>query len=70
MRQIGAGRAAYNGIVTVIVAMVLSTLFEDYRWTVWTALGAVLSLCGLVIALRARSVPTAPLDTSALKQPA
>lgn len=70
VRQIGAGRAAYNGIVTVIVAMLLSTLFEDYRWTVWTALGAGLSLCGLVIALRARTVPTPPADTSGLKQPA
>jgi drug/metabolite transporter (DMT)-like permease len=70
VRQIGAGRAAYNGIVTVIVAMVLSTLFEEYRWTLWTALGAGLSLCGLVIALRARSVPTPPLGDAPLEKPA
>jgi drug/metabolite transporter (DMT)-like permease len=62
VRQIGAGRAAYNGIVTVIVAMVLSTLFEDYRWTGATVLGASLSLIGLVIALRARSVKLAPAE--------
>ncbi|WP_115367707.1 DMT family transporter [Alteripontixanthobacter maritimus] len=54
VRQIGAGRAAYNGIVVVIVAMILSTLFEDYRWTPLTGLGAVLALIGLVVALRAR----------------
>ncbi len=60
VREIGAGRAAYNGIVTVIVAMLLSTLFEGYRWTPNTVLGAVLALVGLVVALRARqSAPPA-----------
>lgn len=57
VRQIGAGRAAYNSIVTVIVAMVLSTLFEDYRWNALTITGAVLALVGLMIALRARRAP-------------
>lgn len=60
VREIGAGRAAYNGIVTVIVAMLLSTLLEDYRWTLVTGTGAVLALLGLVIALRARRVAAAP----------
>ncbi|WP_336987547.1 DMT family transporter [Altererythrobacter aquiaggeris] len=55
VREIGAGRAAYNGVVVVIVAMVLSTLFEGYVWTPLAALGSVLSLAGMVIALRARS---------------
>ncbi|RPF72731.1 EamA family transporter [Aurantiacibacter spongiae] len=57
VRQIGAGRAAYNGIVTVIVAMLLTTLFEDYRWNPVTISGAALALIGLVIALRARAAP-------------
>ncbi|NTZ43445.1 DMT family transporter [Altererythrobacter sp. SALINAS58] len=60
VRNIGAGRAAYNGIVTVIVAMLLTTLFEGYRWTPLTVLGAVLALIGLVLALRARRVSVAP----------
>jgi drug/metabolite transporter (DMT)-like permease len=54
VREIGAGRAAYNSIVTVCVAMLLSTLFEDYRWTPLTAGGMVLALFGMVLALRAR----------------
>jgi len=65
VRQIGAGRAAYNGIVTVIVAMLLSTAFEDYRWTPTTILGAVLALIGLVIALRARQTPPPALKQAA-----
>ncbi len=58
VREIGAGRAAYNGIVTVIVAMLLSTIFENYRWNGLTVSGAILAVIGLVIALRARQVPS------------
>ncbi|TNE57556.1 MAG: DMT family transporter [Sphingomonadales bacterium] len=54
VREIGAGRTAYNGIVTVCVAMLLSTLFEGYRWTSLTAGGMALALLGMVLALRAR----------------
>lgn len=58
VREIGAGRAAYNGILVVIVAMLLSTLFEGYRWNVLTVSGAVLAVIGLVIALKAREAPS------------
>jgi drug/metabolite transporter (DMT)-like permease len=54
VRQIGAGRTAYNGIVTVCVAMLLSTLFEGYRWNMLTAGGAALALLGMALALRSR----------------
>ena len=54
VREIGAGRTAYNGIVTVCVAMLLSTLFEGYRWTPLTAGGAALALVGMGLALRSR----------------
>ena len=33
VREIGPGRTAYHGVLTVIVAMMLSTLFEDYHWS-------------------------------------
>ncbi|MBI1402859.1 MAG: EamA family transporter [Porphyrobacter sp.] len=56
VREIGAGRTAYNAIVTVCVAMLLSTLFEGYRWTTLTASGAALALLGMALALRARRV--------------
>lgn len=54
VREIGAGRTAYNGIVTVCVAMLLSTLFEGYQWTMLAASGAVLALIGMGLALRSR----------------
>jgi drug/metabolite transporter (DMT)-like permease len=54
VREIGAGRTAYNGIVTVCVAMLLSTLFEGYQWTMLAAGGAVLALIGMGLALRAK----------------
>jgi drug/metabolite transporter (DMT)-like permease len=54
VREIGAGRTAYNGIVTVCVAMLLSTLFEGYQWTALAAGGALLALLGMGLALRAK----------------
>ncbi|WP_370178909.1 DMT family transporter [Alteriqipengyuania sp.] len=54
VREIGAGRTAYNAILTISVAMLLSTLFEDYRWTWLTASGMVLAVIGMVLALKAR----------------
>lgn len=54
VREIGAGRTAYNGIVTVCVAMLLSTLFEGYQWTMLAAVGAGLALIGMGLALRSK----------------
>ncbi|TCM43102.1 DMT family transporter [Novosphingobium sp. ST904] len=55
IRQLGAGKAAYNGVAVIIIAMFISTLFEGYRWSPLAISGAVLATVGLVVALRARS---------------
>lgn len=55
IREIGPGRAAYNGVVVPVVAMVLSTVFEGYRWSWLAAAGGMLAMLGLVVALRARN---------------
>ena len=55
-REIGPGRAAYHNVLVVIVAMLLSTLFEGYRWSALAIAGSALALVGLVVALRAKSV--------------
>jgi len=54
VREIGAGRTAYNSILTISVAMLLSTLFEDYLWTWLTISGMGLAVVGMIVALRAR----------------
>lgn len=54
IRTMGAGRAAYNGVAVPVIAMGLSTVFEDYRWSLLAGGGAVLALAGLLIALSGR----------------
>jgi drug/metabolite transporter (DMT)-like permease len=54
IRVIGPAKAAYSSVIVPVIAMLLSTLFEGYRWTWLAAGGGVLTLIGLVIALRAR----------------
>lgn len=64
VREIGAGRTAYNSIVTISVAMLLSTVFEGYRWTALTAAGMVLAVLGMVIALKSRRVKSVQVQQS------
>jgi drug/metabolite transporter (DMT)-like permease len=54
LRVIGPAKAAYASVIVPVIAMLLSTLFEGYRWTVLAAAGGVLTLIGLIIALSAR----------------
>lgn len=61
VRRIGPGKAAYSSALVPIIAMAFSTWLEDYRWTQTAAVGALLALGGMVIALsRSRSVVPAP----------
>lgn len=55
LRIVGPGRAAYSSLVVPIIAMALSTLFEDYHWSRLAAGGCLLAMAGLFIALRARA---------------
>jgi drug/metabolite transporter (DMT)-like permease len=54
IRAIGPGRAAYSSLIVPVIAMTLSTIFEDYRWSTLAVAGGLLALAGLFIALRAR----------------
>lgn len=64
VREIGAGKTAYNGIVTVCVAMLLSTLFEGFRWDALSTGGMALALLGMALALRARRVKAVQVQQS------
>ena len=55
IRQIGPARAGYIAVLVPVIAMLLSTLFEGYQWTVTAAAGALLAIAGLIVAMRARS---------------
>jgi drug/metabolite transporter (DMT)-like permease len=52
LKRVGAGPASFVGVATPVLALVLSTLFEGYRWTWVGALGVVLAVAGNWLALR------------------
>ena len=54
IRVIGPAKAAYSSVIVPVIAMLLSTLFEGYRWSPLAIGGAALAGVGLVIALSAR----------------
>jgi len=53
LKLVGAGPASYVGVSTPVIAMLLSTLFEGYRWSWPAVLGVGLAIMGNVLALRA-----------------
>ena len=52
IRRIGAGRAAYATVLFPLIALALSTWFEDYHWPVEAVPGVGLVLIGNILALR------------------
>lgn len=50
--KMGPARAAFVTLLYPVVAMLLSTMFEGYQWTVETTLGAVLVIYGNYMALK------------------
>lgn len=54
IRDIGPGKAAYTGVLIPVVAMLLSTIFEGYVWSMLALAGGVLAMAGLVVAMQAR----------------
>ncbi len=54
IRVIGPAKAAYSSVIVPVIAMLISTAFEGYRWSLLAGAGAALAGVGLVIALSAR----------------
>ena len=54
MRRIGADRASYTAVAIPVVALLLSTAFEQLRWQSETFVGVALCLAGNVLTLRRR----------------
>lgn len=57
IQRMGAGRAAYTNVLIPVIAMLISTLVEDYRWSSLSIAGAALAVAGMIIALRSKSAP-------------
>jgi drug/metabolite transporter (DMT)-like permease len=69
--RLGAARASYATVMFPIVALGLSTIFEDYRWSTSGLLGVALIIIGNVIVLAApllrrrfTSAPTRDIERS------
>ncbi len=49
--RIGPGRSGYVAIMTPIVALVVSTFFEDYQWTLAGVAGLLLAVAGNLLVM-------------------
>ena len=52
LSRVGAAPASFVGVATPVIALLLSTAFEGYRWTPLAGLGVVLAVFGNWLALR------------------
>ncbi len=54
LKRIGADRAGYTAVVTPVLALLISTFVEDYRWSALAVSGLVLVAAGNVLVLSRR----------------
>lgn len=69
VQQIGSDRAAYVVLIYPIVALIVSTIFEDYQWSMLSVVGVLLILLGNACAMG--KIPLqriSPLVSPSLKQ--
>ncbi len=58
IKRIGAARAAYTSVLFPVVALIVSTLFESYRWSLPAVIGLAVLVAGNALALGgARAAP-------------
>jgi len=56
--RLGANNAAYILVITPVVALSVSAVFEDYHWTLYSTLGLVLVILGNVLTQRKKALLT------------
>lgn len=49
LNEIGVARASYMAVMTPLVALVISTLFEGYQWTIFAFTGVAFVLSGNIL---------------------
>ena len=52
--RIGPGRAGYATVIFPVFALLISTIWEDYRWSALSVAGLVLVMAGNVMMIRSR----------------
>lgn len=56
--EIGPDRSVYIALITPAIALLISTLFEGYRWDLYAFLGILLLFSGNILALRFKTQKT------------
>ncbi len=70
LKRIGAERASYVSVLTPIVALALSTLFEGFKWETISLVGVVLTIVGNVLVIQRRaSTPKSAMAAAPLARP-
>ncbi len=59
--KVGPARAAYVGVMSTIVALLVSALFEGYHWRLATFVGIALAVGGNVLALHSSRTAARPV---------
>ena len=57
LKRAGVGPASYTAVVTPVIAMLISTLIEGYRWSLPGVVGVALAVVGNVLVLRTKPKP-------------
>lgn len=58
--RVGADKAAYALVVIPVIAIIISSIFENYQLTIYPAIGVVLILIGNVLAIRKKKAGPKP----------
>lgn len=51
IRDIGPAKAAYSSVAIPVIAMLISTFVEGYRWTSLAVVGGIVAMVGMLVAL-------------------
>lgn len=57
LKRIGPARAAYSSVLLPVIALLVSTIFEGYRWSLPAFVGLAVLLAGNALALGRRGRP-------------
>jgi len=55
--RIGADRAAYTAVLSPVIALIISSVVEDFRWSAMTLAGFALVAAGNVLVMRRSARP-------------